>query len=57
VRIIPLHIVIFKEIIKIFWGEYFVRNSAVKPFNCGEMAIVNHALLYSEKIMEKIARP
>jgi hypothetical protein len=56
-EILPLHIVIFKEIIKIFLGGYSVRNSLLKLPGDGILAIVNYTLLYSEKIMEKMARP
>ena len=35
----------------VFWG-----NLPVQPLNYGEMAL-NYTLLYSEKIMEKMARP
>ena len=36
----------------VFWVEF--TCSAIK---CYEMAIMNYTLLYSEKIMEKMARP
>jgi hypothetical protein len=56
-EILPLHIVIFKEILNFFLGGYSVRNSPLKPLGDRDSTIVIYNLLYSEKIMEKTARP
>jgi hypothetical protein len=53
---ILLHIVIIKEIIKKVLAGYFEGNLPVQPLNYGKMAL-NYTLLYSEKIIEKMARP
>jgi hypothetical protein len=47
----------YQENNKNIFSWVFGVKFTCSTIKCYEMAIMNHALLYSEKIMEKTARP